>query len=328
MSKLVSIVIPIHNEAIALPILYERLAKMASARSEQFEFIFINDASKDNSFEIMQALHRRDARVKVANLSRNFGHQIAVTAGIDLSHGDAVVLMDGDLQDPPEVIPQLIDKWHQGFEVVYAVREKRSGETIFKKFTAQAFYRVLRKITGLDLPVDAGDFRLMGSRVVHALQNMREGHRYIRGMVSWVGYKQTGVMFQRDSRHGGETKYTLKKMIKFALDGITSFSDLPLKFASYLGGAATVIALLLIVKVFYSYFILHNVVPGWASLMVVVLFMGGVQLVVLGIMGEYIGRTHDEVRARPLYFLDETLGFGRDQGHEPNRMQPKVSTQV
>jgi glycosyltransferase involved in cell wall biosynthesis len=313
MSKLISIVIPIHNEEASLPILYERLVKMASGRSEQFEFIFINDASKDGSFAIMQALHKKDPRVKVANLSRNFGHQIAVTAGIDLSNGDAVILMDGDLQDPPEVIPQLVDKWHQGFEVVYAVRETRSGETIFKKFSAQMFYRTLRKITGLDLPVDAGDFRLMGYRMVHALQDMREGHRYIRGMVSWVGYKQTGVMFSRDSRYGGETKYTLLKMIKFALDGITSFSDLPLKFASYLGSFSTLVAVLLIIKVFVSVFIFHDVVPGWASLMVVVLFIGGVQLVVLGIMGEYIGRTHDEVRQRPLYFLDETLGFERKE---------------
>jgi polyisoprenyl-phosphate glycosyltransferase len=313
MSKLISIVIPIHNESTALPILYERLGKMSSARSEQFEFIFINDASKDNSLQIMQGFHQKDPRVKVANLSRNFGHQIAVTAGIDLSRGDAVVLMDGDLQDPPEVIPQLIDKWLAGFEVVYAVREKRSGETIFKKITAQVFYRTLRKITGLDLPLDAGDFRLMGSRVVNALQNMREGHRYIRGMVSWVGYKQTGVKYARDSRYGGETKYTLLKMIKFALDGITSFSDLPLKFASYLGFFSTVVAVLLILKVFFSFFVFHNAVPGWASLMVVVLFIGGVQLVVLGIMGEYIGRTHDEVRGRPLYFLDETLGFEREK---------------
>jgi len=313
MSKLISVVIPIHNESVALPVLYDRLNKMASTRAEQFEFIFINDASKDNSFQIMQDLHKKDPRVKVANLSRNFGHQIAVTAGIDLSRGDAVILMDGDLQDPPEVIPQLVDKWHEGFEVVYAVREKRNGETIFKKFSAQMFYRTLRKITGLDLPLDAGDFRLMGHRVVDALQNMREGHRYIRGMVSWVGYKQTGVMYSRDSRYGGETKYTLLKMMKFAVDGITSFSDLPLKFASYLGFFSTIVAVLLILKVFFSFFVFHNAVPGWASLMVVVLFIGGVQLVVLGIMGEYIGRTHDEVRGRPLYFLDETFGFDREE---------------
>jgi dolichol-phosphate mannosyltransferase len=309
MKKLISVVIPIHNESQALPVLFERLNTMSRARGEDFEFIFVNDASRDSSFAILLDLNRRDERVKVANLSRNFGHQIAVTAGVDLSRGDAVVLMDGDLQDPPEVIPQLMDQWYQGYEVVYAVREKRAGETFFKKITAQVFYRTLRRITGLDLPVDAGDFRLMGSRMVRALKNMREGHRYIRGMVSWAGYKQTGVTFARDSRYGGETKYTFLKMLKFAMDGITSFSDLPLKFASYLGFFSTVIALLLILKVFFSYFVAHTAVPGWASLMVVVLFIGGVQLVVLGIMGEYIGRTHDEVRRRPLYFLDETVGF-------------------
>ena len=310
MAHLISIIIPIHNESEALPLLYERLNAMAATRKETFEFIFINDASKDNSLQILMDLHKRDPRVKIGNLSRNFGHQLAVTAGIDLSRGAAVVLMDGDLQDPPEVIPKLLDRWHDGYEVVYAVREKRAGETFFKKFTAGLFYRSLRKITGLDLPVDAGDFRLMGGRVVDALKKMREGHRYIRGLVSWVGYKQTGVMYSRDARYGGETKYTLFKMIKFALDGVTSFSSFPLKFASYLGFFSTFIAFLLIIKVFVSYFILHTAVAGWSSLMVVVLFIGGVQLVVLGVMGEYIGRTHDEVRGRPLYFLDETVGFG------------------
>jgi dolichol-phosphate mannosyltransferase len=246
--------------------------------------------------------------IVLINLSRNFGHQLAATAGLDAARGEAVVLMDGDLQDPPELIERFFERWQAGYDVVYAVRRSRRGESAFKLATARVFYRTIKRLTNVSIPVDAGDFRLMSRRVVDALKNSRERHRFLRGMVSWVGFEQTGVEYDRDERHSGVTKYPLSKMLTFAVDGITSFSDVPLRFASYLGFSASTVAfvyalIVIVLKVF-------NINPplytrGWASTIVAVLFLGGVQLIGIGILGEYIGRIYDEVKARPLYLISD-----------------------
>jgi dolichol-phosphate mannosyltransferase len=249
---------------------------------------------------------RRRPNVVLVNLSRNFGHQLAATAGLDVAQGEAVVLMDGDLQDPPELIEQFMQRWREGYDVVYAVRRTRKGESKFKLMTASVFYRTIKRLTNVSIPVDTGDFRLMSRRVVDALKRSRERHRFLRGMVSWVGFNQTGVEYDRDQRLSGTTKYPLRKMLKFAVDGITSFSDVPLRFASYLGfvvsTAAFIYALVII-----AFKLFHWGTPeyarGWASTMVVILFLGGVQLIGIGILGEYLGRIYDEVKARPLYLI-------------------------
>jgi dolichol-phosphate mannosyltransferase len=251
---------------------------------------------------------RRYPNIVLVNLSRNFGHQLAATAGIDVAQGEAVVLMDGDLQDPPELIAQFMERWRAGYDVVYAVRRTRKGESAFKLFTARLFYRIIKRLTNVAIPVDTGDFRLMSRRVVDALKRSRERHRFLRGMVSWVGFNQTGVEYDREERHSGTTKYPLRKMLKFAIDGITSFSDVPLRFASYLGFIVSTAAFIYAI-VIIAFKLFHLGTPeyarGWASTMVVILFIGGVQLIGIGILGEYLGRIYDEVKARPLYFIAE-----------------------
>jgi polyisoprenyl-phosphate glycosyltransferase len=255
----------------------------------------------------------RDSHVRILNFSRNFGHQVAVTAGIQHATGDAVVLIDADLQDPPELIKEFVRKWQEGYDVVYAIRKSRAGETWFKKFTAAIYYRTLRKLIDIEIPLDTGDFRLMSRKVVDSLNAMPERHRFIRGLVSWVGFKQIGVEYERQERFAGETKYPLKKMIKFALDGITAFSYKPLQLASWLGVYAALIGFVGILAIIALKFLTEVTVQGWSSLMVVVLFIGGVQLGILGIMGEYLGRIYDEVRGRPLYLLQERIGFDQDK---------------
>jgi dolichol-phosphate mannosyltransferase len=304
-----SIVIPVFNEEAVLPALYERMAGVMETLDSPTELVFINDGSRDRSLEILRSLRDRDPRVKILSFSRNFGHQIAITAGLDYASGEAVVIIDADLQDPPEVIPRLVEKWKEGFEIVYAVREQREGESMFKKSTAALFYRTLRRITNIDIPMDVGDFRLLGGRAVQVLRGMREKHRFVRGMVSWVGFRQTGVKYVRHQRHAGETKYPLKKMLKFAIDGVTAFSVLPLKLASYCGFLGAFISVLYISWVLYLRLVKNITIVGWASLMVAILFLGSVQLITLGILGEYIGRICDEVRHRPLYVLEEAEGF-------------------
>jgi dolichol-phosphate mannosyltransferase len=238
----------------------------------------------------------------IVDLSRNFGHQLAATAGLDTARGDAVVLMDGDLQDPPELIAEFMAKWREGYDVVYAIRRSRKGESAFKLFTARAFYRVVRKLTNVAIPVDTGDFRLMSRRVVDALHSVRERHRFIRGLVSWVGFNQVGVPYDRDERHSGVTKYPFSKMLRFAIDGITSFSEVPLRFASYFGFVVSVFAFVYAAVVLVLKLLRYNS-PGYTSTIVAVLFLGGVQLVGIGILGEYVGRIYDEIKGRPLYLI-------------------------
>jgi dolichol-phosphate mannosyltransferase len=257
----------------------------------------------------MRELNAADPRVRVVSFARNFGHQVAITAGADYAQGQAVCIIDADLQDPPEVILDLLAKWREGYEVIYAVRSEREGETWFKEFTAKAFYRIIYRITDINIPMDTGDFRLMDRKVVEALRTMREKHRFMRGMSVWVGFKQTGVHYKRAARFAGETKYPLKKMLKFALDGITSFSYFPLQLATYIGFAAAALAVVGILLTIILRLTGSHAFEGQASTLVAVLFLGGVQLISLGIIGEYLGRIYDEVKGRPLYIVGEALGF-------------------
>ncbi|MEI7832382.1 MAG: glycosyltransferase family 2 protein [bacterium] len=304
-----SVVVAVFNEEEVLPHFYDRLTRVLDTLDGSSEIIFINDGSSDQSPLILHELHRRDPRVKVIHFARNFGHEIAVIAGLDYASGEATIIMDADLQDPPEVIPDLAAKWREGYEVVYAQRAGRAGETGFKKITAAWYYRLMRAVTSIDLPVDTGNFRLMGRRALKAVTSMRERHRFLRGMVCWVGFRQAGVSYERAARAAGETKYPLRKMVKLAKDGIYSFSRVPLELASYLGFVIAVFAFLMLIWVFVDKMLSHNVVPGWASTMSAILFLGAVQLICLGIIGDYLGRIYDEVRGRPLYIVDEVEGL-------------------
>jgi dolichol-phosphate mannosyltransferase len=278
-----------------------------------YEIVCVDDGSRDATREKLLAAARIDTHLRVLALSRNFGHQIAATAGLDAARGDAVVLMDGDLQDPPELIAAFLEQYHAGYDVIYATRRRRSGESPFKIFTAAAFYRVVRRLTNVSIPVDTGDFRLMSRRVVDALRQTRERHRFIRGLVSWVGYNQIGVEYDRDARFSGETKYPFSKMLKFAIDGITAFSEIPLRFASYLGFITSTFAFLYAVVILILKFLHYNE-PGYTSTILTVLFLGGVQLIGIGILGEYVGRIYDEIKARPLYLIAENVGGGLAAG--------------
>lgn len=309
----VSIVTPVFNEVEVIQLFYERVQRaMAALDSMAYELIFVDDGSTDGSYEKLIALANANADTKIIKFSRNFGHQIAITAGIDLAKGDAVVVIDADLQDPPEVIKAFVDKWQEGYDVVYGVRAKREGESKLKLLTAAMFYRLLHRIIKLDIPVDVGDFRLMNRRVVNQFMKLREKDRFVRGLVSWVGFKQIGVQYLRDKRFAGETKFPYRKMIKFALDGITSFSDLPLKLATWLGYFTSFLALLYLCSVFVQK-ALGYTVQGWATIMVAVLFIGGVQLISIGIIGEYVGRIFNETKQRPLYVIDEIYESGTGQ---------------
>ncbi len=305
----VSVVAPVYNEEAILHELYRRLTAVLDGAGLDWELVLVNDGSRDRSPQIMRELHAADPRVKVVDFARNFGHQVAITAGADYAQGDAVVIIDADLQDPPEVILDLLAKWREGYEVVYAVRAERKGETWFKEFTAKAFYRIIYKITDINIPMDTGDFRLMDRKVVEALRTMREKHRFMRGMSVWVGFKQVGVEYVRAERYAGETKYPLKKMLKFALDGITSFSYFPLQVATYFGFIAAAVAVLGIILTIILRLTGSHAFYGQATTLVAVLFLGGVQLISLGIIGEYLGRIYDEVKGRPLYIVREALGF-------------------
>lgn len=309
---LVSIVAPVYNEEQVLPELYNRVTNVLEGTGIPYELILVNDGSRDASLQIMRQLHDRDARVKVLDFSRNFGHQMAITAGSDHASGEAVIIIDADLQDPPELILDLIERWRDGYEVVYAVRTEREGETWFKEFTASAFYRLINRITNVPIPLDTGDFRLMDRRVVDALREMREQHRFMRGLSSWVGFDQTGVGYVRRARYAGETKYPVRKMLKFAVDAITSFSYLPLQLATYFGFFVAALSLVgIVLTIGLRLFVHGNTIPlsGQATTLVAVLFLGGVQLIFLGIIGEYLGRIYDEVKDRPLYIVAEALGF-------------------
>ena len=301
-----SVIIPIYFEQDNLRFLYERLDKSLEKFKGSREFIFINDGSTDNSLPLIIELSQKHPDVKYINLSRNFGHQIAATAGLNYCTGNKVVIIDADLQDPPELILQMHEKMEDGFDVVYAKRRKRKNESFFKKFTANLFYRLLQKITSIDIPLDTGDFRIMDKKIVNVLRQMPEQHKFLRGQIAWVGFKQTFIEYDREERHAGETGYTLAKMFKFALDGITSFSSLPIKVASMAGFVVSGIAFILILYSLYSRLVLDNFQPGWASLMISFLFIGGIQLISIGIIGEYVERIGTNVRNRPLYVIEST----------------------
>ena len=317
-----SVVIPVWNEEEVIPALYERLAQTMDSTGERWEVIFVNDGSRDRSLELLIDLSRRDARVRVLNFSRNFGHQIAITAGFDYADGDAVIVMDADLQDPPEVLLRMIEKWREGYDVAYAVRTKRVGETKFKLWTASAFYRLIRYIADVDIPLDAGDFRLMDRKVVLAMRQLREKNRFMRGLSSWVGYKQVAVEYERAARYAGETKYPLRKMLRLANNAITSFSHVPLQLAMYTGFFFAGLAGLGIVIAVISRIFGHDTLTGQATTLVSVLFLGGVQLIFLGVIGEYLGRIYDEVKDRPLYLIADAYGF--DVADAPNAPRPNA----
>lgn len=304
--KTLSVIIPIYNEEGNIPRLYERLNGVVQQLGVDTEFVFINDGSRDRSIELIRGLASRDRNVRFIDFSRNFGHQIAVSAGLDHCTGKAAVIIDADLQDPPELILDLFAKWQEGYEVVYAKRRARQGEGFLKKLTARYFYRTLKKITSINIPVDTGDFRIIDRKIIEVLKQMPEQQKFLRGQISWIGFRQTFVEYDRDARHSGETGYTYKKMIRFALDGITSFSNLPLKFATMAGFFVSGVAFLLILYALYARFVTRDYVPGWTSLMLAVLFIGGVQLISLGVIGEYISRLSANIRNRPLYIVRDS----------------------
>ncbi len=309
----ISILAPVYNEEEALPVLYDRISATLDAIGEPWELVLVNDGSWDRSLEIMRELHEKDERVRIVNFSRNFGHQIAITAGTDYAQGQAVIIIDADLQDPPSLFAEMIAKWREGYEVVYAVRKERKGESKFKLWTASLFYRLINSITGVDIPLDTGDFRLMDRKVVAAMRRLREHHRFMRGLSVWVGFRQTGVEYVREERYAGETKYPFSKMLRFALDGITSFSYMPLQLATYLGFIIAGLSVLAIILTVILRLSGSQAFFGQATTLVMVLFLGGIQLISLGIIGEYLGRIYEEVKRRPLYIVDEAVGF--DEGN-------------
>lgn len=302
----VSIVIPIYNEEGNILLLHDRLTSVMNGVGVSFELIFINDGSKDQSISLIIQLAESDNRVKYINFSRNFGHQIAVTAGLDMAIGNAIVIIDADLQDPPELIADLYAKLKEGFQVVYAKRRQRGGETLAKKWTAKLFYRLLKRITSVDIPLDTGDFRIMDRKVVNVLKAMPEKNKFLRGQISWIGFKQTFVEYDRNERHTGQTGYTYRKMFRFAMDGITSFSSFPLKVASIMGFVVSGIAFITMIYALYVRFVNGHYVQGWTSLIISIMFIGGIQLICLGMIGEYLSRMSDNIRNRPLYIVSDT----------------------
>lgn len=301
-----SVVVPIYNEEKTIPELFRRLNESVSQITESFELIFVNDGSKDSSLDELLKLSEAEGRVFFINFSRNFGHQVAVTAGLNHAKGKVVVIIDGDLQDPPELIPELFAKYKEGFQVVYAKRKKRDGESFFKKFTAKLFYRILKRITQIDIPVDTGDFRLIDRRVVDYLKQMPEQNIFLRGQIAWLGFKQTFVFFDRDKRKYGKTGYSFSKMLSFAMNGITGFSDQPLLFVGKMGLAISFLSFLVILYAVFSHFVLERTITGWTSLIVSSMFIGGVQLISIGIIGEYISRINKNVQNRPLFIVEST----------------------
>lgn len=314
--ELISIVAPVYNEEAVLPELYRRIRDTLDAAGENWELVLVDDGSRDRSAAVIAELHGQDERVRGLSFSRNFGFQIAATAGLDHAQGEAIILTDADLQDPPEVYPEMIAKWREGYDVVYGVRASREGETWFKLFTAKAFYRIIYRITEINIPLDTGDFRLMDRRVVDAIRRMPERNRFLRGMVPWVGYRQIGIEYHRAARYAGEAKFgSLKKMVPFAVDAITSFSYFPLQLATIFGFITAGISALAIIAVILLR-LLGPETPllGQATTLVSVLFLGGVQLISLGIIGEYLGRIYDEVKGRPLYLVQESWGVAHGAG--------------
>ena len=320
----VSRVLPVYNEEPVVGELTRRLSELLVGWDPHgtWEVIFVNDGSKDRSREMLEAACQKEPRFKLINLSRNFGHQIAITAGVDRAGGDAVVIMDADLQDPPEVISEMLARFADGYDVVYAVRRKRHGESWFKRATAAVFYRTLKRVVGVDIPTDTGDFRLMSRRAVLALAGLREANRFVRGLVAWIGFRQTAVYYDRSARFAGDTHYPLHKMLRFASDGIVSFSTLPLRIATLLGVLSGVIALGVAAWVVIAVFSGAFVVPGWATLMLAVSLASSAQLLMIGILGEYLGRVYDEVKRRPLYLVDDTRNLATSPRNDELRVEP------
>lgn len=302
-----SVVLPVYNEENNIVKLCNEITDVLECMNlAPYEIIFVNDGSIDNSLNLIKELSKSNRRIKYLDFSRNFGHQIAITAGIEFSKGNKVVIMDSDFQDPPSLIPELFNKMEEGYDVVYAKRASRKGESVFKKITAKIFYRLLSLITRSTIPVDTGDFRIINRKVAEVLKSMPEQQKFLRGQIAWIGFRQTSVTFSRDKRVEGKSGYSLKKMWRFALDGITSFSDFPLKFATYLGFIFSIVSFILILWALYQRFIAQEYIQGWTSLILSVLFIGGIQLISLGIIGEYISRIGNNVRNRPLYIVNET----------------------
>ncbi|MDQ0058856.1 glycosyltransferase family 2 protein [Paenibacillus harenae] len=304
-----SIIVPMYNEEEVIEHTYDRLKQVMDGTNETYELIFVNDGSRDRTVELISMISEFDSNVRLIDFSRNFGHQIAISAGMDYAQGDAIVVIDADLQDPPEVILDMIAKWKEGYEVVYGKRLKRKGETVFKKVTAKVFYRILRSMTSFDIPIDTGDFRLIDRKVCDVLRGLKEKNRFVRGLVSWIGFRQTMVEYVREERFAGETKYPLKKMIGFALDGITSFSYKPLKIATYVGFTLSIGSFLYLLVVVFQKLFSGFPVQGWASIVAVNLLFNGIILMILGVIGEYIGRIYDESKGRPLYIVREVQGY-------------------
>ena len=308
-----SIVVPLYNEEEVITECHRRLTETMAQAGDSYELIFVNDGSRDKTMELAREIARKDKHVRIISFSRNFGHQTAITAGMDMASGNAVVVIDADLQDPPQVILEMIALWKQGYQVVYGRRSKRKGETAFKKVTAKLFYRTLNAMTDVSIPVDTGDFRLLDRKVVEALKTLPERNRYVRGLVSWVGFRQIAVEYVREERFAGETKYPLRKMLKFAGDALTSFSYKPLKLSIVLGGVLSFGCFIYLLVVLYMALFTDMTIPGWSSSMVISLFFNGVVLIMLGIIGQYIGRIYDETKGRPIYIVGEMVGFHDEQ---------------
>jgi len=302
-----SIIIPMYNEEEVIALTYAQLKNELSQLKEQYELVFVNDGSHDQTAAIVTKFANSDEHVKLVNFSRNFGHQIAITAGIEHAEGDAIIVIDADLQDPPHIILQMIEKWKEGYEVVYGKRISRKGETWFKTFSAKWFYRILRTMTNVDIPADTGDFRLIDRKVADVLKHLKEKNRFVRGLVSWVGFKQTSIEFMREERAAGQTKYPIRRMVQFALDGITSFSYKPLRIASYMGFIISFISFVYLIVILFQHFFTDSTVPGWTSLIGINLLFNGIILILLGVIGEYIGRIYDETKNRPLYIVSEVI---------------------
>lgn len=326
-NELISIVVPMYNEEGNIRPLYEAIVREFEELWHDFELIFVDDGSRDRSVETVKQLHESDSRVKLICLSRNFGHQIAITAGIENARGAAVVMMDGDMQHPPALIPEMIQRWKEGYDIVYTVREESEGASFFKRFTAAGFYRLINRMVDTHIVPNAADFRLMDRKAVDCLNSLKERNRFVRGLVAWIGFRQAAMPYVAAARFSGVTKYSFTKMFAFAIDGIASFSTLPLRFSAVIGFIAALIGVPYAIWALYARIFTDTVVPGWTSVVVAVLFLGGVQLMSLGIIGEYIGRIYDEVKGRPLYIAREMLGLEPDEPISPTA-KPLVSSET
>lgn len=316
MQPVYSVVVPAYNEEEVIGETYKRLSAVMQEMGESYELVFINDGSRDKTAKIIAGFCAEDKSVRLVNFSRNFGHMPAISAGMEYARGAAVFIIDADLQDPPEIFPQMAEKWRDGYHIVYGKREKRKGESLFKRFSAKFFYLFLRKMTSVDLPLDTGEFRLIDRKVCDAVNNLPEKSRYLRGLVSWVGFRQVAVMYVRHERFAGKTKYPLRKMISFAMDAITAFSYTPLKFATTLGFLVSIASFAYLAVIFYQALFTDTTIAGWASTMGILLFTQGIVMIILGLMGEYIGRIYEEIKNRPAYIVQEVIGEAEKQGRK------------